>query len=508
MPWPASTSWPEPSATRRAQPTTRQAEPASKLTALIAELKAIGVGPKSDDQGRRLLRADRHPRLAGRTPSPPRLKLKDKHVRVLHGGMADVKQMDVIEEFGLADADGPAPVHRRHGLGGCEPAPPVPPPHPLRSAVVADHHRAAQRPHRPLRPASTSPEIRALLLKPNRPDLDGDVRVLTKLLEREHQAHRAFGDSGSLLGLHDVEAEEEAITDAGWSEGGRPRRRHPDRARGRRLRPPGTAGRWHRARPGPQLSTRRRCSTPRSEFVDEALAAAFDDPDHACSTVAVRPTTPSCCRSPHADDLMPPSGRPAPHLPGRAEDRRAVPAHRRSGQAAEARLERARNDTDSSWPEVGHLSPLHPLVDWLADKVLVAVGRNEAPVIVADVDRPVFCVQGLYSNGRGQPQLVEWMAVTEAVSGRTVIDDLFDVLAKAGVGPDDGQPGPPDRSRAAGRPSCRRWWPRPGPSWSAAGPPTTPSSTRLLAEPTERARPTGSQQSTPAGASARRAPTP
>ena len=47
--------------------------------------------------------------------------------------------------------------------------------------------------------------------------------------------------------------------------------------------------------------------------------------------------------------------------------------------------------------------------------MLAAVGRNEAPVIVADVTAPVFCVQGLYSNGRGQPQLVEWMAITEAV---------------------------------------------------------------------------------------------
>ena len=80
--------------------------------------------------------------------------------------------------------------------------------------------------------------------------------------------------------------------------------------------------------------------------------------------------------------------------------------------AAEARLERARNATDSSWPDIGHLSPLHPLMEWLADKVLAAVGRNEAPLIVADVPQPVFCVQGLYANGRGQPQLVEWLAIT------------------------------------------------------------------------------------------------
>ena len=47
----------------------------------------------------------------------------DEQVRVLHGGMADVKQMDVIEEFGLADVTGPPAVHRRHGLRGRQPPP-------------------------------------------------------------------------------------------------------------------------------------------------------------------------------------------------------------------------------------------------------------------------------------------------------------------------------------------------------------------------------------------------
>jgi hypothetical protein len=99
---------------------------------------------------------------------------------------------------------------------------------------------------------------------------------------------------------------------------------------------------------------------------------------------------------------------------------------------AERHLAEARRSTDSQWPTVGHLSPLHPFVDWLVDKVLVAIGRNEAPVILADVDQPTFCIQGMYSNGRGQPQLVEWMAVTETL-GSTVVVDLFDALHRAGV---------------------------------------------------------------------------
>ena len=46
----------------------------------------------------------------------------------------------------------------------------------------------------------------------------GDVRILSRLLEREHAAHKAFGESSSLLGLHSAELEEKDI-EAKLSEG-------------------------------------------------------------------------------------------------------------------------------------------------------------------------------------------------------------------------------------------------------------------------------------------------
>jgi hypothetical protein len=82
------------------------------------------------------------------------------------------------------------------------------------------------------------------------------------------------------------------------------------------------------------------------------------------------------------------------------------------------------------------------MTSWLADKVLVSLGRHQAPVLKANVTSPVFCVQGQYSNGRGQPQLIEWMAVFAGPSGALMVDDLFATLERAGVGPsmpNDGQ---------------------------------------------------------------------
>ena len=37
------------------------------------------------------------------------------------------------------------------------------------------------------------------------------MRVLTRLIEKEHEAHTALGDAASLMGKYDVEAEEEEI---------------------------------------------------------------------------------------------------------------------------------------------------------------------------------------------------------------------------------------------------------------------------------------------------------
>ena len=120
----------------------------SKLAALVEQLREIGVGPKS--KARVVIFSERIATLDWLAATVPGLlKLKDKNVLKLHGGLADVKQMDVIEEFGLAGSD-----------------------------------------------------VRLLFT--------GDVRILTRLLEREHQAHKAFGESGSLLGLHAPDLEEES----------------------------------------------------------------------------------------------------------------------------------------------------------------------------------------------------------------------------------------------------------------------------------------------------------
>jgi hypothetical protein len=84
--------------------------------------------------------------------------------------------------------------------------------------------------------------------------------------------------------------------------------------------------------------------------------------------------------------------------------------------------------------DIAYLSDLHPMIEWLTDKVLLRIARQQAPVLIADVDEPVFLIQGVYSNALGQPTVVAWMAVT-GLPGEPRVASLTDTLKQAGVGP-------------------------------------------------------------------------
>jgi hypothetical protein len=89
-------------------------------------------------------------------------------------------------------------------------------------------------------------------------------------------------------------------------------------------------------------------------------------------------------------------------------------------------------ESGTAWPEVHHLGPQHPVLDWLADKVLYRVDRNEALVLPAAVDTTTILVSGVWSNRLGEPIAAAWLAAT-VEDGLVTFADLFDTLANAGV---------------------------------------------------------------------------
>ena len=107
---------------------------------------------------------------------------------------------------------------------------------------------------------------------------------------------------------------------------------------------------------------------------------------------------------------------------------------------ANASLARARDGDELLWPEEVFFTGQHPVMEWVSDKLLQQVGRNEAPVLRAQVDSVTFVVQGLYSNRNGQATVVEWMAI-DHLDGTPRTRSLDEMLVAAKVGPRMPNPG-------------------------------------------------------------------
>jgi hypothetical protein len=70
---------------------------------------------------------------------------------------------------------------------------------------------------------------------------------------------------------------------------------------------------------------------------------------------------------------------------------------------------------EDRWPEVHLLWELHPFVDWLCHRLLVAFQRREAPVVVLrgalEPGEALFLMQGEIPNLKGQPAVHAWFGV-------------------------------------------------------------------------------------------------
>ncbi|MFD6759661.1 SNF2-related protein [Streptomyces roseolus] len=111
------------------------------------------------------------------------------------------------------------------------------------------------------------------------------------------------------------------------------------------------------------------------------------------------------------------------------------------GDAADS-LKRAREDSNSSslWPDAHYVGELHPVVEWITDKVLVHVGRQQAQVLQVDpqcAPTPVVLTQGVWSNAEGRPTLVAWLAIDRLDEPEPRVRELTpELLADLGIGPD------------------------------------------------------------------------
>ena len=181
----------------------------AKYDELVRYLRSIGIDRRSSE--RVVVFAERVATLCWlRDRLRGDLCLAEDQIAVLHGGLSDTEQQQIVESFkqsnspirvlvtGDVASEGVNLHQQCHEL--------------IHFDIPWSLIRIEQRNGRIDRYGQRhSPQITTLLLEPSNPVFRGDLRVLSRLLKREQEAHEALGDAGSLMGRYSASAEEEDI---------------------------------------------------------------------------------------------------------------------------------------------------------------------------------------------------------------------------------------------------------------------------------------------------------
>ncbi|MFI6957041.1 helicase-related protein [Nocardia sp. NPDC050408] len=428
-------------------------ESAGKQAALVARLREIGVGPKSSL--RAVVFAERVATLKWLTDLlPAALGLTPENIAMLHGGLSDVEQQEIVESFKLETS-------------------------PIRVLVTGDvasegvnlhaqchnliHYdipwsliRIEQRNGRVDRYGQKFPPvISSLILEPSDPEFSGDLRVLSRLLERENHAHSTLGDVASLMGKHSVGEEESAIRDvlARKSDLDDQVRTVEDVLEGDDF-DAFFAQLDNDDTPALPELPRQSLYTDDIGFLDEALRAAYNDVPHAA------PGNGGVGWTVHTNhgiaELVPPPDlrQRLAHLPQNYREKGRIDTHLKlatSRQVGDAQLRAARQGkgiNNTTWPEAHFLGPLHPVLDWASDRALSALGRNQIFAIRGDVDAVTVLLMGTLMNRRGQLvsrvfSTVEFPDIERPMLAfSTPLENLGFLLTDTGLKPETANPGP------------------------------------------------------------------
>ena len=433
-----------------------------KYQALLAELRRIGISRSSTE--RVVVFAERIATLTWLAAHLREdLNLPPEAVRVMHGSLSDVEQQEIVEQFrqshtpvrvlvtGDVASEGVNLHAQCHEL--------------IHYDIPWSLIRIEQRNGRIDRYGqSVSPQITTLLLDPSDPRFSGDVRVLTRLMEKEDQAHRALGDAASLMGLYSGEKEEAAIREAleagtdidevvpdaddalaldpmaalfatltGTAEaraddaaeptgpGGSPDPADPVPAGPGGSTSPGSSpeladASGSAAPAGPAGPVQPAAPLPTSilyetqlDYLRQALTELYERPEEpeqrqtGGGGVSWREHG-----TQHVVEMVPPAGlrHRLSVLPQSYLRERRVQEHLKlaTTQTKGSRLltEALSDSSDSSWPEAHYLGPLHPVLDWAGDRVLAKLGRSSVFAVRGDVDSPTVLLLGTLTNRAGR----------------------------------------------------------------------------------------------------------
>lgn len=342
------------------------------------------------------------------------LKLPAKSVQEIHGGMSDIEQQKIVEDFGRDDS-------------------------PIRVLVASDvaseglnlHylcHRMIhfdipwslmvfqQRNGRIDRYGQTKePDIRYMVIRTKNEKIRGDIRILEVLIRKEEQANKNIGDPALLMNVYDA-AKEEEITAQAMEQGdadafdaqltvdedfdifsffdeGGSEEEHGEKQTETDL---GTVedatlmtDMDYLFDTFSYMSQQQRYSVSKMTSVDGVEIGLTDDMRRRWKNVI-------------PDEALPSDGflRLSPNRDFCAQE------NRKSLQNALA---------EDAWPAVHYLWKLYPIMQWANDKAGQFFGRQEAPLIGVpgklESNEQIYCIAGLIPNRRSTPLVDEWFAL-------------------------------------------------------------------------------------------------
>ena len=383
----------------------------AKYARLLSYLRQISVTPGGEM--RAVVFAERVPTLKWlQRHLQTDLKLARYQVVILHGGLTDEEQQGVIESFkqtsspirvlvtGDLASEGVNLHAQCHQL--------------IHFDIPWSLIRIEQRNGRIDRYGQRhSPQITTLLLNPDTEAFSGDLRVLSRLIEKEHEAHTALGDVASLMGKYDVGQEEEEIRKVLAREADL-----NDVVKDTRdiATEDSIAGLLARIMAGAAASAPAETAEASSAggssslypnqvtFLREALEEAYVNPAASIHAGGLEWRE---YGSQSIVEFNPPSD-----LRQRLEvlpqtylaDRKVMGKFKlvTSKARGKALLADALSDeSGSSWPEAHYLGPLHPVIDWAADRAMASLGRNQVFAVRGAVDHPTVLLLGTLTNRRG-----------------------------------------------------------------------------------------------------------
>jgi SNF2 family DNA or RNA helicase len=377
------------------------------------------------------------------------LKLKEKQMQLLHGGMSDTEQQEIVDRFGRLDD-------------------------PVRLLLCSDvaseglnlHyfcHRLIhfdlpwslmtfqQRNGRIDRFGQTQqPLIHWFATETEVERVRGDLRILEILIRKEEQAYRNLGDPAVFLKVHDAEREEEEVQVLMTSGESAAQVEELLTRNAAQAQEAGGEEWW--------MEMFRQVESelpPPQEAVRQDPVRFFEDDWHFAKTALEALNAPDPIAQWSADPHTRSLTITAPtDLQGRLQQ---IPREARAendqytlttnNSLMEGALERARQAQSGSetWPELHYLWPQHPIVEWLLDRLESHFGRHAAPVVRSTRLQPgetAFVLMALIPNRKGQPLLVEWQ-VARKLPGQGFGLEPFGALTerlnlKAGALPNPG----------------------------------------------------------------------